>query len=214
MKYLMTLALALSLSACVPADEKETTENNQECTQGCEETSNAKGAFVSGHLGNYMDCPAEGFPNASEGAGARAEAADFAPCPEDQADSCGGPLNCEGAQMTVRITNTGAPLTGVTITKIELYSMDGVMLGELPMGSVQDATANASFGGSIDDGESADLRIDFTGPENLTQLIADVTSTDPEYTESAFVRVTVDLGNGETLTIESDELFVLPMVVT
>lgn len=212
MKRTLTLALALALSACVPATDKgeNNGDNNGQCTEDCNENGNAKGAFVSGHLGNYMDCPADGY--GGDDASSRG-AADFAPC-EAGDDSCGGPLNCEGAQMTVRVTNSGAELTSVEVTKVELYSMDGVLLGELPVANVVDASDSTTFDGQIGEGESVDLRIDFQGPADLSQLVADVTEMEREYTESAFVRVSVSLGNGATLTIESEELFVLPMVVT
>ena len=67
-KLLLISALALC-SACVPPAEKKA----QTCDDACEENNNEtnnqqpgerpdlKGSFIAGHLGNYWDCPSEGY---------------------------------------------------------------------------------------------------------------------------------------------------------
>lgn len=212
MKRMWIAVTALMLSACVPAaDDKNTNCGDfAECSENNQNSTRIKGAFVSGHLGNYMDCPDEGF-GGDDGAARGAPAADFAPCPDGDT-SCGGPLNCETAQLTVNLTNQDEVLENVQVAALQLYSMDGVLLGEVPVSYVSNTTAGGEFDGTLETGTTT-LRIDFAGPADLTALIADVTGNDPEYTESAFVRLRIELGDGTT-TIESEELFVLPMVVT
>lgn len=84
--------------------------------------------YVSGHLGNYWDCPQDALSSTSEAAGApepvSSEAADMAACEgEDCAPMI---LNCEHAEVTLRIRNIGEDsLNGLTLASIRLVGPNG-----------------------------------------------------------------------------------------
>lgn len=227
-KTLTILALALAVG-CVPADDKNTnTDDNNIAPCGeCEENNNPresaelKGSFISGHLGNYWDCPDQGYsPDASSEAPGARPAGDEGFCAPaengDAANGCGGPLNCEGAQLTIRLTNGGdADATSIDVSKIEIFDADGVSLTTLPVLAVFDSSTNESFDGQLAAGESIDLRVDYNGPADLYSLLPeDETGSRVAGSDSAFIEITVEADNHDDVVIDGGEVFVLPMVVT
>lgn len=226
-KFLAISLLALAVG-CVPADEKDPKTCDAEC-QSNNGTNNGgnngtevndpdlKGSFISGHLGNYWDCPDEGYtPDTTQSdapAGAPADA-DFAPCAAED-ESCGGPLNCDGAQLTIRLTNGGqGDAEGLEITKIEIFDQDGLSLAVLPVIAAFDASTNETFDGTLEAGKSIDLRVDFRGPANLYELMPADDSGARSSGESALIEVTVSADNHDDVLIDGGEVFVLPTVVT
>lgn len=117
--------------------------------------------FVSGHLGNYWDCPEEamsvpgGVPAGAEpGAAARDEAGDCA------AEDCGR-LNCDAAMLLIQVENTGD--VGLATLRAE----DLVIHLAPPLASEILAVTDAATGhapGPLAPGASMQLRVDFRGP--------------------------------------------------
>jgi hypothetical protein len=222
-KMLLILTFALA-AGCVPSDEKDLPAT---CDAACEannqnnvtpaDSPDIKGSFISGHLGNYWDCPQDGYSAPTDASSADAGmGADVAPC-EVGNDNCGGgPLNCEGAQLTIRLTNGGqADATSVEVSKIEIFDADGLSLAVLPVIGLLDATTNESFDGTLAVGQSIDLRVDYRGPTNLYALLpTDETGSRVGGTESALIEITVSAENHDDVIIDGGELFVLPAVVT
>lgn len=121
--------------------------------------------FVSGHLGNYWDCPGEangaGTP---DGAAPREAAGDAAAgaCAPGFEDSCNGPLNCEAAMVVVEVTNTGdTDLGDLSIVSIELIDAEGTSETLEGLG-VFSTTEPAP--GALSPGASRQVRVEFRGP--------------------------------------------------
>lgn len=224
MKKLLVLSTVLLATACVPATEKKA----QTCDDACEEnntnTNNGqpvdrpdlKGSFIAGHLGNYWDCPEEGHgPQTPGEQGGASLGADLAPC-ESGDDSCNTPLNCDGAQLTIRLTNGGSEdALGLTIERIEIFDHDGSSLTTLPVRQVVRAEDNASFDGTLEAGGSIDLRVDYRGPVDLYNLRpVDGSGARSGGHDSALIEITVGADNHEDVVIDGGEVFVLPTVVT
>ncbi len=217
MKKTLTILLLALVVGCVPADEPKTcdgaectTENNVTPQNG----PDVKGSFLSGHLGNYYDCPEEGYSKTSSDASRAAPGADFAPC-EAADDSCGGPLNCDAAQLTIRLTNGGrAPATLLEVSKIEIYDTDGLSLAVLPVTGLFDISTNAAFDGTLAVGASVDLRVEYRGPANLSELMTADDGTRISSSEAAEIEITVSAENHRDIVIDGGEVFVLPSVVT
>lgn len=167
-----------------------------------------EGTFVSGHLGNYLDCPGDGYTASSgDSAGRAAPSSDaaFAPCPEGE--TCNYTLNCEDAQATVRLSNISVEdVRDLQVEKIELLDGNGHVRAELPWMSTTDTTDSSSFDGQVDGGEELDLRIDFQGPADVSEFVKDE--------ETVKIRITFDSDEHPPIEIDSDELYRLPSVVT
>lgn len=122
--------------------------------------------YISGHLGAYWDCPDDAMPaRAARGEGQRAAA------PEadggagliagDCADENCGFLNCQAAELRLRVTNDGdAPIDALVVKQLQL-DWDGE-LSHNDVVSVHDT--DGEFDGQIEPGESVDLRIEYRGP--------------------------------------------------
>ncbi len=126
--------------------------------------------FVSGHLGNYWDCPDEALAlpggadrQAGPGAGAPAEAGapEFADCAED---GCGGGLlNCDQAMVIVQVENVGAhDIAALSARHLVVMLAPAV---EAEVLSVTDVETGAPAGG-LAAGEQVQLRVTFRGPPN------------------------------------------------
>ena len=119
------LALLLTVALlCISAAACEDGGDDPIITPGPAESFEL--TYVSGHLGNYWDCPQDALSSGPEAAGAprpASEAADMAAC---EGDDCAPMiLNCEHAEVTVRIRNTGEDtLSGLALTAIRLIGPD------------------------------------------------------------------------------------------
>lgn len=226
-KLILTLLVpafaAALLVGCVQSPEKNTS-NNEFCEgTSCENTPlpAVTGVFVSGHLGNYRDCPGDGYTGdqALGGAGDRGGVSpqgDIAEgaCPEDVA--CEPILNCEDAQATVNVSNSGdADALGLQVDRVELYNSLGELVAELPV--IATTEAGAAFDGQLDVDETLTLRIDFQGPENPYTLL----NTADESGDSRFapessgtVRIILSGDNHGEVTIEGKEIFSVPSIDT
>ncbi|RAL20080.1 hypothetical protein DL240_18795 [Lujinxingia litoralis] len=191
---------------------------------GCPELTGdpeLKGTFISGHLGNYESCPEDGYSDEAEGdAPAGAPAEDFAAdCAEDSED-CGGVfLNCEDAQVTLRLINTGdEPAVGVQVTRIELFDTNGVSKAVLPLMGVSDVTtpgATVDFEGVIPVGAERALRVDFQGPQSPWELLAtDGEDSGRHANHGGIIEITFRAENRRGEVVVRGEVSALPSMAT
>ena len=225
MKKLLPLLLvpAFSLSlGCGPSLDKQPNTDPEFCNgTSCEQLSKPalSGVFVSGHLGNYRDCPGDGWTepvvvgSGSEGA---------APAEGDIAGDCGAEstncqpvLNCEDASATINVTNLGEGLAeGVQVDRVELFNDDGDLVATLPVLEVMEA--GAAFDGEISTDESVTLRIDFQGPQDAYSLLStgDGSSDRGISADSGTIRIEVSADNHDDISIEGKEIYAVPSVDT
>ena len=215
------MLMAPALSGCLFADPDPKTEPcvGEACKPDPTERPLLKASVLSGHLGNYRDCPND----ALEGVGAQGDAAGL--CAEvegEDFDGCGGPLNCEDPMVTVSMSNGGdADALGLTVDKIELLTTSGDVVAELALielirlDEIDGILQVVPFDGTIEQsiGTRLDLRIQ--GLNDLTIL------QDPGADEGArlagtggIIRVTFSAENHDDVIVESMELFDLPSVDT
>lgn len=191
----------------------QTGENNQSNGQSNNTTPQGDASFdaifVSGHLGNYLECPDEGYSHAEA-----EEDAAFAPC--QQGAECGGPLNCEGAQLTIKLVNDGmGAVAGVSVDELALLGDDGSVAVTLPVIDVIDVATGEVFDGHLDAGEELIVRIDYQGPTQLSEFISEGNGAGSfEYPQSAPVRVTFGADQHEDVVVETKDIEVLPSIVT
>ncbi|MBA2662850.1 MAG: hypothetical protein H0U74_11175 [Bradymonadaceae bacterium] len=213
--YVAVCTLALTMFGC-PEDKDEpeasctTCENNQNVDK-----PGVKGAYVSGHLGNYGDCPGDGYGGAGISSEGR-PAGDFAPC-EEGTECTYYPMNCDDAQVTLRLTNSGqATALGMQVIKIELFDADGNSKAVLPLIEVTDTATNATFDGAVEVGTPRTLRVDFLGPESPHDLLsssdADVDSR--FYSHPGKIEVTFSAENHADVVVLTGELYPVPSVDT
>ena len=222
---LTIFALAISLSAaCVSNQEPDTDWNLEECTDGCEEEQGQpqlNATFVSGHLGNYMDCPGDGY-TAGGFAGGAPRNGDAA-CADGEDCDYNDALNCEDGQLTVRLSNEGdAAAEGLQVTTIELFDVDGTSKATLPLIDAINTSSNQAFDGTLEAGEKVTLRVEFLGPENPYSLLV----VDDDYDEpsggdrmsggsgSGTIEMTITSDNHADVTVESTELYPVPSIAT
>lgn len=114
--------------------------------------------FVSGHLGNYSNCPEEAMPlpGAAEAPEAGAARVDG----DCALEGCGS-LNCDAAMVIVQVENVGdAPAQALSARDVAVL-MNGPLNTEiLAVVDVEDSEAP----GALAPGETVQLRIDFRGP--------------------------------------------------
>lgn len=222
MKSLSPLLLAALFVGCVPATEKNTPDPEFCEGTSCEQTLDPEitGVFVSGHLGNYWDCPEDGYTQpvvgGSDGAAPPpGEDADFAPCMEGD-DSCQNViLNCENASLTVSLSNIGEAIgEGLQVDRVELYNTSGTKVADLPVLEVTEN--NAAFDGQIGLDETLSLRVDFQGPANPYDLLSEPTSDGSRGigADSGTVRVIISADNHDDVEIEGKSIYSIPGVDT
>ncbi|MEC9440081.1 MAG: hypothetical protein VYE40_03145 [Myxococcota bacterium] len=222
---MLMLAMISTSTACIIAQpepgeteewevgENNNTGNNNTQTQ---EAPELDAVFVAGHLGNYMDCPGDGYSENTSSADEPARGApagDFAPCePVEGEDTCNyGPLNCEAAQFTINITNDGQlAAQGVSIDSIAMLDVDGNIVATLPLIDAVDANTGEAFDGNLAVGEEITLRVDYQGPEDISEFIP----SENRWSGSAKLRITIGADNHEDVRVETKAVSVLPAVVT
>ncbi len=224
---LLSLTIALfattSLSGCLLLEKGEC----EGCTEPGKEAS-LKATYLSGNLGSYWDCPDQGYQKSADDAPASKQGApglvagDAAPCePTADEDSCGnfGPLNCEEAQITLRLNNAGMNgATGVKIKEIQLLDDNNRVRASFPILGTFRADDDTRFDGLLDPGATTNLRVDFQGPYDLSSLLYEDTGTDGAnrfgYQEEARLRVIIESDTHRTIIIETRKLQTTPPVVT
>ena len=159
--------------------------------------------FVSGHLGNYWDCPAEANGVAAAEASGDAAAGACAPGFED---SCTGPLNCEAAMVVVEVRNTGdTDLGDLSVVSIELNGPDGTSetLEGIGVFSSTEPTP-----GPLTPGGSRQVRVEFRGPgrDSDNQFNGDA----PE----RHLRIVLSGGDAGTAEVTTPAVYPLPAVAT
>lgn len=226
MKKLMFAAALLAMTSmttgCLLADpdeERPTWEIDEEVEQTEEEeeqepklTPELSAVFVGGHLGNYMDCPEDGYTerNASMGGGLAPADAAFGACAPD-AESCETILNCEAAQLTVKITNDGqAAAEGLSVETIALLDEDGQVAATLPLIDAIDTQTGEPFDGQLEVGADVTLRLDYQGPRDIQEFLPGQN----RWSGSTTLELTFGADNHEDVRLETREVQVLPTVVT
>lgn len=215
---LLVPAFAVALSGCVEPPEKDPT--NPEFCNGvsCEQAEKAElqGVFVSGHLGNYSDCPEDGWTDdttiGSDRAPAEGDIAEGACAPGTE---CTPILNCEVAQATINLSNVGEALgTGVQVDRLELFNDDGEMVAELPVIAVDES--GATFDGEVAIDETVTLRIDFQGPQNPYGLLSSDTADAGRFagSGSGTLRIVLSADDHDEIKVEGKEIYAVPSVDT
>lgn len=176
------------------------------------------GVFVSGHLGNYSDCPEDGWtePTAAgdpDGAAPQGDVAEGACAPDTE---CTPIVNCEFAQATINVRNIGDVVaTGIQVDRIELFNDDGDLVATLPVMDVTET--GAAFDGELADGDEATLRIDFQGPQNPYQLLQTTDENgDARFAASGSgtLRIVVSADDHDEIKVEGKEIYAVPSVDT
>ncbi|MEZ4459030.1 MAG: hypothetical protein R3E66_04750, partial [bacterium] len=161
--------------------------------------------FVSGHLGNYLDCPDEGYSvSADAGEQGALLAGDCA------AESC-GILNCETAQITFTIKNRGTvDAVGMRVDAVKLYDGDGALVAELPVMDVTDLSTSEPMDGLPADDERV-FRMLYQGPAQPWDLLM---TSERGYGYSATVVIELSAENHPSFFIKSPLIYVLDSVAT
>ncbi len=224
MKVMVLGCFVVMQTACVFGGEEEEPEswNTEEPEPDPEVKAVLDVNYVSGHLGNYSDCPDKGYSeDDGASAGEAEDSAGFAPVAGDcaEGESCGGLWNCEEAQITVNLANTSMEAaTGVSVEMIELLDSDGMVRAVLPVNDVMVVGEQMSFSGELDAGEMVQVRIDYKGPVNLSELLAeeDPSRSDGRsaYQSSAQLRITVGAENADDVSTDTKEVYVISDVAT
>jgi len=200
MKTLITLCAAFLFTGCVLDRERPPDGEDPP------EAATLELAYLSGHFGSYWDCPEEAYqpPGAADESNGVA-ASRVADCGDG--DDCGGPLNCEPAQLTIQIANIGAELVdGIRVREIQVLDADGEVHTILPVVSVDTIELDA-FDGVVEAGETATLRVDFRGPRSLSDLLG-------ERVQEAPVKIIVEVEAQNTEELITPPIHSSPIVVT
>lgn len=223
--HIALCTLTLATFGCPDGNDEEPEAT---CTD-CEETQNVdnpslKGLFISGHLGNYRDCPGDGYSTAAGALGPEGDMdmteADFVSgmCEDMDGDECYFALNCDDAQVTLNLTNAGrSKALGLQVIKIELFDGDGNSRATLPLIGVTDTATNLAFDGAIEVGEPRNLRVDFLGPEDPYTLLAPASGESNGRLWGGYpgiIEITFSAENHDDVIIASSEVYAVPSVDT
>ncbi len=208
------LLAAFALTGCVG-------ENNEdsEATWKTEEQSldpDLEASFISGHLGNYWDCPDDGYSDASgEPSVGDAPMGDMAPC--EEGEDCGTDgymLNCEDAQAMVLLSNSGEESArDLQVTTIELFDSHGVSRAVLPLMDITDTTLGVAFDGELEIDDERRLRIDFQGPAYPYELLTDA-QEDGRWGYAGYLEITFTASNHDEVIVITTELYPVPSMAT
>lgn len=175
-----------------------------------EQTTTAAPSFtlvhVSGHMGSYSDCQEKSVNQGNAEQSSRKAAPAFSGDCAD-GDDCGPAyLNCEHAEATVEITNTGKEaLVGLSITNIDIHYGSNVFTSEVLDLTRTDGQA---LDAPIPPGTSVQLVIQFRGVDGHA---FDGIGTD--FTAQQILKV--DFTSGKTTnTYESSNLKAVPQIAT
>lgn len=216
MKWIILSITALCLSATACVDQNSSPSPEWKFQEEGDEPE-LEGVFVSGHLGNYVDCPSDGYtPESNDNSMDDPGELWVGDCAAEM-DSCTGFENCEDAQVTVVLENSGeATALGVDVVKIELFDEDGTSQATLPLMGVSVSGSSDEFDGEIEVDEEQILRVDFQGPQSPYELLRSADGDmDPSGTRPAgFVEITFASDNHDDVIIMSTEIYSVPSVET
>lgn len=206
----------LPMTACILPSSPEPTP---ECMDdpSCVPAKNAilKATYTSGHLGSYSSCPDKGYREQASKP-ASSDALPEGDCAEN-VPNCFAPLNCDDAQVTIRLTNSSKN-TGknVQVREILLLDSTGMVRATLSIINTMDATTNKPFDNVLDPGETRDLRIIFEGPNNPYQLLADpLADEDGRFARpGGKLKLTIGADNADNILLTTGEVYALPQVDT
>ncbi len=218
----LTMVLALSastmVSGCLIGQESGTDLPGWEVEES-EPAPTLEVVFLSGHLGNYIDCPEDGYTergtDALPGEPAGDEDIGGGACaplePGEDSGNCGAFFNCQSAQFTIMIKNTGdVKALGVDLAKVGLLGDDGEVAATLPVGEVWDGSNRAVFDGEVDVDEEVTVTVDFLGPEDISEFVP----SQNRWGGGAALELTVDADNHDDVTIKTKEVYVMSDIAT
>ena len=195
------------------------------------------GTYVSGHLGNYWDCPEEAYtPGRQSNDSNRGDALAGAARPAlvtnsdcDEADSArapaepdadadvpgnycggGGLDNCEGAQVTIQLSNGQGLARGIRVEEVLLLNADGDIVANLPVLDTHVASSNQPFDGELAPRESLGLRIDFRGPADAYELLKGARG----HSDEGRLLIVIDSDTDGSIEITTGAVYSQPGVVT
>jgi hypothetical protein len=121
-------------------------------------------------------------------------------------------LNCEGAQLTIKLENQGtAAAEGLIITKLALFNSEGVHMADLPLMDVVNAETNEAAPETLEAGASITLRVTFQGPANPYEFLQD---EEGNYRNSGSMQITVESSNHSSLLIKTGTLYTIDNIAT
>ena len=208
------LLAAFALTGCVPENDEDSDAKWKTEEQTLDPDLEA--SFISGHLGNYWDCPEDGYSETSSEPSAGAPPmGDMAPC--EEGEDCGTDgymLNCEDAQAMVLLSNSGEELArDLQVTTIELFDSHGVSRAVLPLIDITDTTSLATFDGELAVDEERRLRIDFQGPAYPYELLTDA-QEDGRWGYAGTLEITFTSANHDDVIVITTELYPVPSMAT
>ena len=178
--------------------------------------------YISGHFGSYHSCPDEAFnPERPQGQASDQEGERRAGAPElagDCADPCegGGLLNCEAAQVTLRLSNEGeVDLRGIVVRDLLVLDADDFERASLPVLAAT-LIQGGAFDGNLAAGQSVDLRVEFRGPLDLGALISGEEGDEElrRRNEGARLRVFMRAEGQGDARLDTPEIYTMPEVAT
>ena len=208
------LLFGISSFTVEPKNETEGKNNIQTCDAQCQSTKTTlKASFVSGHLGNYQDCPEDGYRAQPDGASDQSSGISQGDCADDQ---CGSFNSCEKASAILKLSNGGDnDAIGILVQKIELKDESGSTLATLPLESVT-LLDNSQFSGKVGVDDSPSIRVDFQGPVNLSELVSNDEDSTYERIAApiAIIHITLSADNADDVIVISPVATSLPAVDT
>lgn len=217
----IALLSSLSLTGCLMLVEENPSEPEPWRPKETEKKAQLKSTYISGHLGNYWDCPEQGYQGeqkAQPEPGQRpAGDQDFGACAssEDGFDSCGGLLNCEAAQVTLELSNIGQlAAQGARISEILVLDDQDMVRASLPIHDTMLLPNNETYNGALDVGATIKVRVDFAGPVNINELLGTMNSESRFGEQKAKLRIKIKANNAAEISIDTKLVSSMPGVAT
>lgn len=216
----IALLSSLSLTGCLMLVEENTSEPEPWQPKETEKKAQLKGTYISGHLGNYWDCPEQGYqgeqepqPAGQRPAGDQGEQGACAPSEDGNFDAC-GPLNCEAAQVTLELSNIGQlAAQGAKITEILVLDDQDMVRASLPIHDTMLLPSNETYDGALDVGATIKVRVDFAGPVNMNEILG--YGPESRYGEQkAKLRIKIKANNAAEISIDTKLVSSMPSVAT
>lgn len=218
---IFTVACALLIgTACVSDNENEPEESEEWELEEEADAPELAGTFISGHLGNYDSCSDDGYIPASSDDD---EPNEGAPDPDSDGDFAAGdcapdtdcpPLDCEDAQVTIDLQNTGTDdAQGLQIEQIELFNEEGQSRAILPHLGAYLSNGTTVFDGELAADDAIQLRIEFLGPDSPFELLG-LDGAARWDSHAGLVEITFSADNHDDVLIMSTEIYGLPTVDT
>lgn len=217
---LIALLSSMSLTGCLMIVDENPSEPEPWRPKETPKKAELKGVYISGHLGNYWDCPEQGYqgeqkaqPEPAERPAGDQEFGACAPSEDGAFDGC-GPLNCEAAQVTLELSNIGQlAAQGTKISEILVLDDQDVVRASLPIHDTMLLPNNERYDGALDVGATIKVRVDFAGPVNMNEILG----YGPESRwgeQKAKLRIKIKASNANEISIDTKLVSSMPGVAT